>query len=120
MAYNADAHVKALDRPAFVAGGRVYRGRVLSTEEYVQLLAVIQEKETADSDERRMQESRRKMEYAVAQWFPRQWWQLGNPSLRAFRKLPDAVQIAAIADFTQSQRKAMPQPPGTSEPGATR
>lgn len=115
MAYDADAHVAALRPPAFKAGGRWYRGRLLSVEE-VLTISGLKASLDGQTEAESIAHSRAYTATIVTAWFPRRWWQLGHPALRAFRRLPDAVQVALLADFSVSQRNAMAQPRGTSGP----
>lgn len=125
MAFNADAWLEANRPPEFTSGGRTYRGRILSTEEWLELhgwKAVLSEQPT-------MIGTRYLLRKAITSWFPAPWWLRPlaffapgwfNPAYRAFRRLPDKAQQDMLADFSESQRNAMPplggargQPPGT-------
>lgn len=109
MAFNAKAHAEALVPPAFVdLAGRTHTGRILSIEEMVRLQQFVDTVNPIDG--------RTAADRMIRAWFPRRWWQFGHPALRAFRRLPETTQVAAIESFLVSQRNAMPSPSGTSRP----
>lgn len=63
----------------------------------------------------------------ITSWFPAPWYLrpiawllpgLFHPAWRAFQQMPGAVQVEAVMDFSESQRRATPtvsQPPGTKQ-----
>lgn len=125
MAFNADAWLEANRPPSFTARGRTYYGRILSVEEWVRLHGL----SALMSDSPTVSGTRFVLRRAIASWFPAPWYLRPlaffapgwfNPAYRAFRRLPDKAQQEMLADFSESQRRAMPrfgaarsQPPGT-------
>lgn len=121
MAFDADAFVAALEPPTLTAGGRTYRGRLLSAvqwlrlhEEKARLTRAAEEATTPAAAAAVEFMARRLTERTVAAFFPRRWWQLRSPALAAYRRLPPAAQLAALADFSECQRRAMPSAEGVT------
>jgi hypothetical protein len=106
MAFNADEHAAALIPPVLVAGGKEYRGTLLSVEEVAVLWG------NRPKDDAKLAETRAFTRRCVEAWFPTPWLYrllgLTNPAWNAFRKLPDKTQLAAIESFSLAQRIAAP------------
>lgn len=119
--FDADEYLEALNPPVFKYGGRTYRGRILSEEEFLrfapQLQAVARKKISY-------------LEYRVLVWqigraiFPKPWWKVWERSVGSILlKLPAKVREAALRDFLEPQGAAMglqasPTPGSASPPAA--
>lgn len=113
MAFDSDAYVAALEPPALKAGGRVFRGRLLSVPQW---LAIHERKAQMQDGEPTFEQTLEFMTDTVRMMFPKKWYRLYNPAIAAFSNMPYKAQLAALEDFCESQRKAMPsQPPRDEE-----
>ena len=103
--FDADQELEALDPPQFKYQGRVYRGVILSMEDWIRFAP-------------RLQRAARKelsyVDYQVLVWqlgraiFPKPWWKVWERSVGAILlKLPLKVREAALQDFLAPQGKAL-------------
>lgn len=149
MAFDADLFVEAhVEPPAFTWKARRFVGRILSADEWVRLhatnlkaradVAVVEGrmKESGDTSEvdrvvrTALHAAKTFSRDCITSWFPAPWYLrplaavwpgLFHPAWRAFRSMPPIAQEKAIADFSESQRRAMPEsrPNGTSTTNQT-
>lgn len=100
--FNGDAFVAALEPPSFVYEGRTYVGRVLSVEQW---MAAHTERDAIGES---AEAARAFAARLVAAWFPRRWYHWrGHPAWRAFARMPQLAQLAALRSFSEAQRRAI-------------
>lgn len=128
MAFNADAYVESLTPPEFLFRRRRFVGRILSVAEWLRLhtkhtdvLAGLDAARRGDANAPNAATVARNITSSsrdyIASWFPadRWYWRVLvalfgntlNPAWRAFRQLPETVQVEAVKDFSECQRNAM-------------
>jgi hypothetical protein len=112
LAFDSDAFLAALEPPSFVAGGRVYLGRILSVPQW---LGIHERKTQMQKAEPTFEQTNEFLIDTVRLMFPRRWYQLYNPAVAAYSRLPYKAQLLALEDFCVSQRNAMPSPPTRDE-----
>jgi hypothetical protein len=116
--FDADQYLEALRPPELKHGGRIYRGVLLSEEQWLRFAPRFQAAAKGELDW---------IEYRVLIWqlgrafFPRPWWQFWAPSVgRILLRLPPKVREAALMDFLEAQGDAMGMrgspTPGSSSP----
>lgn len=114
--FDADQYIEALEPPVFKYGGRIYRGRILSMEDWVRFAP-------------RLQKAARKelshLDYQVLIWqlaraiFPRPWWKVWERSVGSILlKLPIKVREAAVQDFLEPQGRALGLTEASPTPGS--
>ena len=108
MAFDADAYLEALEPPEIKLGGKVYKGRHLSLEEWMPM-----EKQFSDFSPESITviQLKQLIRDFCNHAFPSPWWQLFNPRFKTVGEmvcnLPPSAMVKAATDFFESQARAL-------------
>jgi hypothetical protein len=116
--FDADQYLEAVRLPELKYGGKVYRGELLSEDQWMRFAPRFQQAARGELSW---------VEYRVLVWqlgrafFPKPFWKVWERSVgRILLRLPPKVREAALKDFLAAQGDAMglrgSQTPGSSSP----
>lgn len=114
MAFDADEMLQGLEPPTITVGGRTYRGRLLSLEEWAPFEPDIRRAMQREMDVAELREFLRRYVDTI---FPRPWWAaLSRPRMSSVvLALPLKVQMEALRDFLACQGRTFQGNPGSEE-----